>query len=105
MSIVELQNRVNELKSQIDMYKSKRSSGSNPGPTYGFYTKHRKVYQYELSESERQERGKQLRKLRYALKKRDEEVHAQYELDHRKGYCPKCHMLIPMAYDKCPDCM
>ena len=27
----------------------------------------------------------------------------QYELEHKNGYCPKCHMLLPLS-GKCDNC-
>ena len=104
MSIVELQNRVNELKAQLGMYKSKRSSGSNPGPTYGFYTKNKKVYQYEMTQAEADEHNKLMRKVRYAMHKAETEQDEAYELEHTNGYCPVCHMLLPMNSTICQNC-
>lgn len=27
----------------------------------------------------------------------------QYKLEHKNGYCPKCHMLLPLS-GKCDNC-
>lgn len=104
MSIVELQNRVNELKAQLGMYKSKRSSGSNPGPTYGFYTKNKKIYQYEMTQAEADEHNKRMRKIRYAMHKAETEREEAYKLEHVNGYCPECYLLLPTDAKKCPNC-
>lgn len=37
------------------------------------------------------------RKLTFALKMREKEERLRYKLEHREGYCPHCHMLIPMS--------
>lgn len=41
--------------------------------------------------------AKQKRKLAYAMKMRDKEAFVQWQLDHSKGYCPKCHCLLPLT--------
>lgn len=37
------------------------------------------------------------RKLAFALRAREREEAEKYKLEHREGYCPHCHMLIPMS--------
>ena len=39
----------------------------------------------------------QKRKLAYAMRMRDREMQEQWQLDHSKGYCPKCHCLLPLT--------
>jgi hypothetical protein len=36
------------------------------------------------------------RKLMFALRYRETEASRQYVLETRNGYCPHCHMLIPL---------
>ena len=102
MSIVELQNKVNELKAQIKMYEpGPKNSGST---MTGYYTIHKKTYQYEMTESEATECKQRMKKLRYALRQKAIEEAEQWELDHSRGYCKSCHILIPTGCVQCPDC-
>lgn len=43
------------------------------------------------------------RKLAYAMRMRDREMARQDALDHSKGYCPKCHTLLPLS-GVCGNC-
>lgn len=45
----------------------------------------------------------QKRKLAYAMRMRDREAQKQWQLDHSKGYCPKCHCLLPLT-GRCDNC-
>lgn len=38
----------------------------------------------------------QKRKVLYAMRKQAERDLQQYKEEHRHGFCPHCHMLIPM---------
>lgn len=55
----------------------------------------------EIAEAE--EVKKQNKKLRFALKKRDEEAEKQYNFEHKLGYCPHCFSLLRLngACDNC----
>ena len=57
----------------------------------------------ELSEADK----RQLKRQRYAtmIARRMQESKdlQQYELEHKNGYCPKCHMLLPLS-GKCDNC-
>lgn len=46
-----------------------------------------------LSEDEEVSYKKQLAARRNA----DKEAQRQYDIDHRKGYCPKCRILLPLS--------
>lgn len=37
------------------------------------------------------------RKLSYIRRKQDQEANEAYRLEHSKGYCPKCHCLLPLS--------
>jgi type IV secretory pathway VirD2 relaxase len=65
-------------------------------------TNTRIFFEEEISEQENQNRQLAKRKLMYAMRKREEEAQNKYNEEHRNGYCPHCHMLIPMS-GKC-DC-
>ena len=56
-----------------------------------------------LEELEEENELKRRRKLRYAMKKRDEELERQYKIEHKNGYCPKCYCLLPMS-GICDNC-
>lgn len=43
------------------------------------------------------------RKRFFAMKMRDREMARQDALDHSKGYCPKCHTLLPLS-GVCGNC-
>ena len=38
----------------------------------------------------------QKRKITYVIRKQEELARQEYNLEHRNGYCPHCHMLIPL---------
>lgn len=44
------------------------------------------------------------KRMARALRMREKEETEQYYKEHRNGYCPRCHMLIPMGKTKC-ECM
>ena len=59
--------------------------------------KNRRTNKYVVVDREltAEERAKK-RKLIFALQMRELEAAKQHELEHREGYCPHCHMLIPL---------
>lgn len=59
-------------------------------------TNTRIFFEEEISEREYDERKTKQRKLMYALNMRAKEERDRYNDEHRNGYCPECHMLIPM---------
>lgn len=60
-------------------------------------TNTRIFFEEEIPEQEYENRQSQKRKLMYALRKREEEAQMRHDREHRNGYCPHCHMLIPMS--------
>lgn len=50
---------------------------------------------------------KQLKNQKFAvarmLRRQEFRDAEQYELEHKKGYCPKCYMLLPLS-GKCDNC-
>jgi RNase P subunit RPR2 len=54
-------------------------------------------FEEEISEQEYDERQLQRRKLAYAMRMRDKETQERYDHEHKNGYCPICHMLIPRS--------
>lgn len=68
-----------------------------------YYTKDKKVYHYEPTESEQEELYKQRKKMLFARRKAEQEAQEAHELEHSKGYCPKCLMLRPLT-GICPNC-
>lgn len=50
---------------------------------------------------------RQLERQRFAvakmLRRQEYEDSQRYEFEHKKGYCPKCHMLLPLS-GKCDNC-
>lgn len=72
----------------------------NDYQTWGYtYKKGRGYYEPLLSRDEDNEKGK-LAKL---LRKQDKEAYRQYVIEHKYGYCPKCHCLIRLN-GKCDNC-
>lgn len=57
----------------------------------------------ELTEADK----RQLKRQRFAmvrmLQRQESKDLQQYELEHKNGYCPKCHMLLPLS-GKCDNC-
>lgn len=41
------------------------------------------------------------KKLSFMLRKLEEEAESIEARDHRNGYCPRCHMLIPTGRTHC----
>ena len=60
-------------------------------------TNKRIFFEEAIDEREQENRLMQKRKLMYALRKREEEEQARHNREHRNGYCPHCHTLIPMS--------
>ena len=69
----------------------------------GYYTKDRKVYQYELTGAEAEEalalRQRQLKARQHA----EAEAREAWLKEHSQGYCEVCFMLLPMT-GKCECC-
>lgn len=68
-----------------------------------YYTKNKKVYHFEPTAQEAEELKSLRRKSMYARKKQAERDYEQHVLEHSKGYCPKCFLLIPLT-GVCPNC-
>lgn len=103
MTEQELRTKLKELKYTYRQLTEGRKPAS-PKPKYGWYTKNRKTYQYEMTESEAEEYAEHLGRVRLARFMQEKDAKRQHKVDHMKGYCPVCHLLIPIGHDKCPDC-
>ena len=71
-----------------------------------YITKNRKTIR--LTDEELTEMDiKQLKRQKFAvakmLRRQEYKDSQQYELEHKNGYCPKCHMLLPLS-GKCDNC-
>lgn len=61
--------------------------------TFGMvYNKHKHCYEPIYVEKTTKER----RQIALMLQKQDKELKEQYKIDHAKGYCPHCHMLLSL---------
>ena len=72
----------------------------NDYQTWGYtYRKGRGYYEPLLSnESDDNKRG--IAKL---IRRLDKKAQMEYEIEHKNGYCPKCHCLIRLN-GKCDNC-
>lgn len=67
--------------------------------TFGMvYNKHKHCYEPIYVEKTKDEKAK----IAFIMSMQDREAKEQYKLEHRNGYCPHCHMLIPLS--GCCDC-
>ena len=61
--------------------------------TFGMvYNKRKRCYEpiyVEKSAKERQQ-------IATIISRQDAELKRQYKIDHTNGYCPRCHMLLPL---------
>ena len=67
--------------------------------TFGMtYNKRKHCYEPIYIEKSAKER----RQIAIIISRQDKELEERYKIDHAKGYCPHCHMLLPLS-GKC-DC-
>ena len=59
-----------------------------------FITINRKSVRIELSEKEAETRAN---RIRYAMSLKDKEIMAKEADMKRRGYCPKCHLVLPLT--------
>lgn len=61
------------------------------------YSKYDAEYREPMTYSEYKSEKQRKQKAYNALRAQDIALQRQYNKEHRHGYCPKCHMLLPAS--------
>lgn len=71
-----------------------------------YITKNRKTIRLtdeDLTETDIKQLERQKSAVAKMLRRQEFRDAQQYEHEHKNGYCPKCHMLLPLS-GKCDNC-
>ena len=61
-----------------------------------WYSNHKSNHFRFSTDAEVDEMNDRKRRLRWLRRKQDQEAAEAYKLEHKNGYCPKCHCLLPL---------